>query len=205
MRRRVRSIAPATIVIEAHVPEVSALLGAAGQLHDVPDQRRQLVELLDHVGAQRVAILGREQALVAHELQVGADRGDRGAELVRGVGHQVALRLHRLLERVEGAVEGLRQPRQLVAAVDVESLLLQTLGVERDRLGLTGEAGDRRQRRACHQQPQQGGDEDPGRGDQGQEQQLVAQGMVDVAQGERDEQRPAPADPGRQHPDRRCR
>ena len=109
-------------LVQADLPRLAAQLAAARQLHHVTDERGELVELLDDVAAQGLAIRGREQMLVAHELEVGADGGDRRAQLVRGVGHQVALRLHRALQRVEGAIEGLGQAGQLVATVDVEAL-----------------------------------------------------------------------------------
>ena len=62
----------------------------------------------------------RELLGLAEDLDVGAQRGDRRAQLVAGVGDQVALRVHGALERVERAVEALRQTRELVAALDLE-------------------------------------------------------------------------------------
>ena len=47
-------------------------------------------------------------------------------------------------------------------------------GLRGDRLGLPGEAGDRRQRRARHEQPEQRGERDPAGGDHDQQQQLAA-------------------------------
>ena len=53
------------------------------------------------------------ERLVAQQLEVGAERRDRRAQLVRGVGDEVALRLDRALERVERRVE---RPRRAAPA-----------------------------------------------------------------------------------------
>ena len=102
-RRRARSTASAGDLVKADIAERAARLRSAGELDDIADQRGQLVELLDHVGAQRRAILAGEQRLVAQQLQVRAKRGDRRAQLVRRVGDEVALGVDRALERVERA------------------------------------------------------------------------------------------------------
>ena len=71
----------------------------AGQLDHVADQSAQLLALFEHVGQQASAILvGQFVALLEQHLHVRAQAGDRGAELVRGVGHQLALGAHRLIE-----------------------------------------------------------------------------------------------------------
>ena len=80
-------------LVDADVARLAARLAAPCELDNVADQRGELVELLDHVGPQRLAILGREQLLIAHQLEIGADGGDRGPQLMRGVGDQVTLGL----------------------------------------------------------------------------------------------------------------
>ena len=100
-RRRARSTRRGTTESSRTSPYSPLGLLPAGQLDHVADQRGQLVELLDHVRSQRGAVLGREEVLVAHQLEVGPDGGDRRAQLVRGIGDEVALGLHRTLERVE--------------------------------------------------------------------------------------------------------
>ena len=82
-------------LVDAHVVHDVARLGAAGQLDDVAHERRQLVELRDDVGAQALAIgLGQPVGVLQH-LDVGAQAGDRRAQLVAGVRDEVALRLGR--------------------------------------------------------------------------------------------------------------
>ena len=77
--------------VDAHVTLGAGRLAAAGQFHDVADQAGQLVELGDHVLAQRVTVRRAQTALVAHELQVRPQGGDRRTELVRSIGNEVAL------------------------------------------------------------------------------------------------------------------
>ena len=64
---------------------------------------------------------GRRSASL-QDLDVGAQGGDRRAQLVARVGDQVALGRHRALERVERGVEAPRQARQLVAAAHLQAL-----------------------------------------------------------------------------------
>ena len=85
-----------------------------------------------------------------------------------------------------------------------EALVLDPLGMSRDRLGLAREPGDRRQRGAGDHDPQQGGQQDPGRGDRDQQRQLAGQRMVDVGQRQRHRERAAAADSGHQHADVRA-
>jgi hypothetical protein len=90
--------------------------GPTGELHDVADERGELVELLDDVPAQTLAILGLQARGVLEDLDVGAQGGDRGAQLVAGVGDQVALGLQRARECVERGVEAGGEPGELVAS-----------------------------------------------------------------------------------------
>ena len=82
-------------LVEAHVVDDVARLRPARQLDDVADQRRQLVELGDDVGAQARALLLGQAVGVLQHLDVGAQARDRRAQLVACVGDQVALRLDR--------------------------------------------------------------------------------------------------------------
>ncbi len=67
------------------------------------DERRRAERRTDHL-AFLAAPLGRLQPLL-EQLQVGEDAGQRGAQLVRGVGDELALRLHHLLRLRAGRVE----------------------------------------------------------------------------------------------------
>ena len=119
---------------------------------------------------------------------------------MRGVGDEVALRLDRALERVERGVEGPGEPGQLVVAGDLEALVLEQVDVGRDRLGLPGEASDRRQRGAGDEDPEQGGEGDSGGRDQDEQQHLVRERPVDVGDRQTDHQRSARADAVDEHP-----
>ena len=156
-------------LVDAHVVDDVARLRAARELDDVADERGQLVELRDDVGAQALALgLGQPVGVLEH-LDVGAQAGDRRAQLVAGVGHEVALRLDRALERVERRVEAAREAGELVLALDLEPL--REVGVGRQRLGAAGEARDRRERGARDDAAEHGRHED-----------------ADAADGEQDEQ-----------------
>ena len=187
--------------VEPDVAGLGARFAAPGQLDHVAHQRGELVELLDHVGPQSGAVLGREQLLLAHQLKIGSDRRDRGSQLVRCVGHQIALGLHRALERVERAVERASQTGELVRTHHVESLVLDPLRVGRDRLGLAGEARDRDQRRPRHQEPEQRCEQDAGPADHQRYDQLTTQRIVDRGQRQRDRQSTTRPDSRDQRPD----
>ena len=96
---------------------------------------------------------GQALGLLEH-LHVGAQAGDRRAQLVAGVRHQLALRLHRALERVEGGVEAAREAGELVPAHDLHALRGVRVGGQ--LLGARGEARDRRERRAGHERAERG-------------------------------------------------
>ena len=155
-------------LIDAHVLAARLAARATSQLDDVADERRELVELLDDVPTQALLLLGRQTLGVAEDLDVRAQRGDRRAQLVARIGHQMALRLDRALERVEGRVEAAGQARELVAPGHRQALGdVETAG---ERLGPGREAGDRRERRARDQRAEQGRDRDADEADHEQDQ-----------------------------------
>ena len=93
---------------------VRARLLAAGEVDQVVDQQRQLLDLLDDVARAARCCSSRSMsvALLLQDLDVRAQAGDGRAQLVRGVGDELALgvhggveRAHRALERVEHRVE----------------------------------------------------------------------------------------------------
>ena len=101
------------------------------------------------MSALHLLALGRRQPVgVAEHLDVRPQAGDRRAQLVAGVGHQVALGLGRALQRVQGGVVAARQPGQLVVADHLHPLA--QVGVLAQALGARGEAADRHQRGARH-------------------------------------------------------
>ena len=128
-RRSARSTSATHDLVDAHVVHDVARLRAARELDDVADERGELVELRDDVGAQALALVLGQPVGVLQHLDVGAQARDRRAQLVAGVGDEMALRLGRALERVERRVEAARQPRELVLALDLEPL--REVGVRR--------------------------------------------------------------------------
>ena len=109
--------------VEAQFLGVRARLLAAREFDQVVHQQRQLLDLLDHVAQQPPALAGVHVSGLLQDLDVRAQAGDGRAQLVRGVGDELALRVnggveraHRVLERVEHRVEARRQPPDLVLA-----------------------------------------------------------------------------------------
>src|SRR4051794_20629069 len=147
--------------VELHLPQMQVALAAARQVHEIAHQRAQLLRLPSEVAQQALAILGAELRVVAQDLDVGAQTGERGAQLVGGVVHELALRAHRGVERVEHRVEGPRELAQLVLAIHRDPLA----EVARLGHGLRGVAHppDRAQCAPRHEQADHGGEQDADR------------------------------------------
>ena len=132
----------------------------AGQLDQVADQRGQLADLgayvLDQLGP---GVLGEVGPGLGEQVEVGAQRGERGPQLVPGVGDQPALPVAGGGERGEHVVEGGGQPRDLVVALDGERP--EVLGAG-DALDRTGEPPDRPQPVARHRPAGGTGGDDTG-------------------------------------------
>ena len=96
-----------------------------GQLDQLVDQRGQLAALAVEVGDQPAALVGVETVEVAQHRDVGAQAGQRGAQLVAGVLHELGLLLAAALQRPEHPAERAAQPGRLVGPVgrhvDVEA------------------------------------------------------------------------------------
>ena len=103
-------------------------------------------------------MVGGAEPAVPEHLEVGAQRGERRAQLVRGVGHEPALRALGRLERLEHRVERAREPRQLVVAGVLDPA--REVARARDVLGGVGQLGHGPDRRARGQprEHQRGGD-----------------------------------------------
>ena len=152
--------------VHADVVHQLARLCAARQLHDVRHERGQLVQLLEDVGAQSLAVGHRQPLIVLERLDVRAQARDRGAQLVARVGHEVALRLDRALERVEGRVEGAREPPELVRTLGFDPL--RGVAVCGQLLGAAREAGHGRERGPRHEGAEGRAERDSRRPDQQQ-------------------------------------
>ena len=126
-----------------HLGEVEGLhdLGqrlVAGELDEVADEVRQLLDLGADVVEELGLLLGREPAgLVGlgEQVEVRAQRGERRPQLVAGVGHQPALPVARGLEGGEHGVERRGQAGDLVVALDRQRGQLLGPGDLLDRRG----------------------------------------------------------------------
>ena len=116
-------------------------LAVAGELDEVADQLAELLELGDEVAPQALAVGGRQVAAGAEHLEVGAQRRERRAQLVRRVGDELALGALRVVERLEHRVERRGQPRELVVALRLDAA--RQVARAGDVLGGLGQLGDR--------------------------------------------------------------
>ena len=90
--RRARSTAVADQLVEPQLlVRLAVRLAVARQLDQIADQLAELLDLGDEVGPQALAIGLGQRARRAQDLEVGAQRSERRAQLVRGVGHEPAL------------------------------------------------------------------------------------------------------------------
>ena len=79
---RARSTAPATEIEADRGRRLRLGLALAGEVDEVADELGQLLELGDDVGEQRSALVLIDQVGMGQHLDVGAQAGKRGAELV---------------------------------------------------------------------------------------------------------------------------
>ena len=88
-----------------------------GELDHLAHQVGELVELEAGLGDELRPLVGGERGRVPEEVDVGAHRGERRAQLVAGVDDQPLLLLARRVERHEHRVEARGQPPDLVVAL----------------------------------------------------------------------------------------
>ena len=148
--------------VEAERLGCRRLLVAAGQLGQVADEVGQLLQLHQDVVDQHGAVLDAQLVDPPDHLEVGAQAGERGAQLVRRVEHELALGPARRLERLEQAVEGAAQPPELVGASGREPA--RDVGRLGQVLDGVGQRVQRDQRGAGDQPAQHDGQEDADQG-----------------------------------------
>ena len=130
-------------LVEAHVLGRRRRLAVAGQRDEVGDEVAELLGLLDDVVEQRAAVGLAHRRRVAQDLDVRAQRGHRRAQLVRGVGHELALLGLRGLQAREHRVEARGHAPDLVVAVRVDAPAEVAGGLDvLGRLGQLGHRGD---------------------------------------------------------------
>ena len=149
-------------------------------MHQVADQLGELAELAGDV-AQDFASSSRGQHALAvigdQQLDIGAQRGQRGAQLVAGVGDQPALPFPGRLQRLHHRVERPGQVGQLVHAARIDRLQLISFGDPDHRIG---EALDRLQARTSDHPADRTGDQ---HGQQAEGQQRERQNAQDLIGG----------------------
>ena len=144
------------------------LLVAPGQLGQVADQVGQLLELHEDVVDQHGAVLDAQLVDPADHLEVGAQAGQRGAQLVGRVEDELALGPPRRLERLEQAVERAAQAAQLVGAAGGQPARdVGRLGQVLDRVG---EGVQRDEGGARHEPAEDDGEQDADERDDAEQQ-----------------------------------
>ncbi len=159
----------------------------AGELDQVADERGQLLELRHQVGAQPRAVAGVRRPAAGEYLEVGPQRGQRRAQLVRGVGDELALRALGALERFEHRVERGREPRDFVLALGLDPA--REVARRGDVLGGLGELRDRPDRGAGGEPREHDGERDPHQCERAERPAQRAERAVDLGQRPRGDDR----------------
>jgi AraC-like DNA-binding protein len=176
--------------VQAHVLgfEVPRGLLAAGEIDQVVDQRRQLLDPVDHLAQQLLALARVDIRLLLQNFNVRTQARHRRAQLVRSVGHQLALGVHRrvqradrALQRIEHRVEAHRQPANLIRAPRTLDAA-RKIARARHMLGRACQATHRRDHCSRHQPPEQRRQRDPTKRDRDQDQPQTGQRLVDFGQ-----------------------
>ena len=174
--------------VQAQLLGVRSRLLAAREIDQVVHQQRELLDLLDDVAEQPAAVLRvHVLPLLLQDLDVRAQAGHGGAQLVRRVGHELALRVHgrverahRSLQRIEHLVEAARQPSELVVARWLDAPA--EIAGQRDVLGGVGETLQRLHRGARDQAPEHGGERDAADHQQREDQPQAGKQAVDFGE-----------------------
>ncbi len=148
------------------------------QLEQRVGEPDQPLDLTLERGQGGVELLGAAAA-VAHPLQLGAHHRERGAQLVGGVGEELALALGTGLDPCEQVVEGVPEPRELVVAVLGDGQAADLLGA--GARGRPAVALDRVQRGARGAVADQAGADEGGEVRDEELEQELAQGLVVLA------------------------
>ena len=164
-----RPVQPGTVhhVLGQRVP-VQLLEGRGGffsprELHGVGDQAGQVVDPEQDRGDQPFPVVRVEQFDFAQHLDVGAQGGERGAQLVRGVGDELALPVGGVLHGAEHGVEADREPAKLVAVGPVARVdAVRQVAGRGYPLGRLGQLADRAQRGAGYPPAKAAGQQDSG-------------------------------------------
>ena len=137
---------PGSCQIQAHVLHLDLLDLGLGQVDQIADQHRQLPQLRLRDGQDASAFAGGQLLAHRERVEVRLRARQRRAQLVRGVGDELALREARALQRGQHRVEAPGQPPELIllAGLDAVAEILRA----RHAFGGTRQAPYGHQRRA---------------------------------------------------------
>jgi hypothetical protein len=174
----------------------------AGQLDHVGHQVGHLLELVGEVGDHALALGGLQPVPAAERLDVRPERRQRGAQLVRGIGDQAALRRLRALQRGHHLVEARSQAAQLVVAADLDAP--RQVVRAGHLLGRVRDLARRRQGGARHHRPKRRRHGDAAGADQEQDQDQRGKRVLRLLEGCSHLDSAAVGEWLGQHPQRRC-
>ena len=149
---------PGDSEVEAHVLDLDLVDLGLGQVDKITHQHGQLAQLRPRC-RHHTSALARGQPLTHRErIEVRLHARQGRAELVRGVGDELALGQARALERGQHRVEALRKSSELIllAGVDAMGEILRAC----HPFGGAGQPAHGHERRARDEQPQRGGERD---------------------------------------------
>jgi hypothetical protein len=166
--------------VEADVLRLGGRLLAAREHHQLADQRRQLLELLDDVGEKPLPLARRKFLLARQHLDVRSQARERRAQLVGSVQHELTLRARRFLQGGKHRVEARGQTAELVAAGRVDAL--REIARLADALSRFGQTTHGRKRRAGHHETERGRPPDPTEADDQEERPDLLERIVHLGQ-----------------------
>ena len=165
--------------IQADVLELRRPLAVAAELDEVADELRQLLDL-DAGGGERGCAIVLGQAAGRQQLDVRAQTRQRRPQLVRRVRDELPLRAERPLERCQHLVEGLAEPRELVATRGLHPS--RRVSGRRDALGGVDQPAHRRGRRARDEESERGRERDTGERDEHEQEPQSRQHRIHLVQ-----------------------
>jgi hypothetical protein len=156
-------------------------LARAREIDEIADEDREVLELCPDRCEDACALGGGHAVGALEQLDVGADRGQRRTQLVRGVADQLALRLARGLQGAEHRVEGGGQAPGLVIGDGLDAMVQLARG--RDVLGGRGEPPERPRRRARHRDTEPRGQADTADRDREEDPAQPSERVLDIREG----------------------
>ena len=145
-------------LVESQLFERHRYLFVASDLDEIVDQFRHPLHLAHEIAEHLLSLGGIRRLSALEQLEVGAQAGERRAQLVRGVGDQLTLRAQRGFQLAKHGVEARAQTAQLVATVRRHAP--REIAGARDFLDGRSEPLHRREDRTADKEAERRGEQD---------------------------------------------